>query len=306
LISRKLRIGTRGSRLALAQTKIVTDLLSEATKGLDIQVVPVKTRGDALLPGQRGETDGKGIFTEDIESMLLNGDLDLAVHSMKDLPVKIDPALEIAASPPRGDPRDALVSKGDRAINALPTGASLGTSSLRRKAQLRALRSDLRVVDIHGNVETRIRKIDELGIDGVVLAAAGLDRLSLGEKSSQRFSTSELVPAAGQGALAVEARGDDHEVTKLVSRINDLRTMASTKCEREFAREMGADCTLPIGAFASFNGRSITLTGMIASTDGTNLLKRSVTSTEPTGLGSQLGREMLRLGGDALTAGEVR
>jgi hydroxymethylbilane synthase len=306
LSTRRLRIGTRGSKLALAQTSIVATLLTQAAEGLEVQVVPVKTRGDTLPPSQRGEADGKGVFTEDIESMLLRGDLDLAVHSMKDLSVTIDPALVIAASPPRGDPRDALVSATKKTLDALPDGASLGTSSIRRKAQLLTLRKDLRLVDLHGNVETRIRKMTELGIDGVVLAAAGLDRLSLGKEITQRFPTSQLVPAAGQGALAVQARRKDAEMARLASKIDDPETATATECERDFAKAMGADCTLPIGAFASFEGRSITLTGMIASLDGNSVIRRSASSTDPRGLGTQLGNEILELGGAAILAGGTR
>lgn len=298
----KLRIGTRGSNLALAQTTIVRNMLEDASDGVEFEVIPVKTRGDSLPPAQRGETDGKGVFTEDIESMLLKGDLDIAVHSMKDLSVELNPALTIAATPPRGDPRDALVSKGDLTIIKLPVGASIGTSSLRRKVQLLNIRHDLRVVDVRGNVETRIRKMTEAGIDGVVLAAVGLDRLSLGGTIAQRLSTDELVPAAGQGTLAVEARKNDDGVRRLVSRINDPGTMTVTECEREFARTMGADCKLPIGAFASRNGGSITLTGMIASLDGTRILRHSATSADFLGLGAQLGRDMLELGGARMLA----
>jgi hydroxymethylbilane synthase len=306
LTARRLRIGTRGSKLALAQTSIVATLLTEAAEGLEVQVVPVKTRGDTLPSSQRGETDGKGIFTDDIESMLLKGDLDLAVHSMKDLSVTTNPALMIAASPPRGDSRDALVSATNRSLNSLPDGASIGTSSVRRKAQLLTLRKDLRLVDLHGNVETRIRRMTELGLDGVVLAAAGLDRLSLGKEIAQRFPTSQLIPAAGQGALAVQTRQKDVGMVRLVSKINDPKTMTATECERDFARTMGADCTLPIGAFASFEGRSITLTGLIASLDGTNVLRRSASSTDPRGLGTQLGNEMLKLGGSTILDGGTR
>lgn len=295
-------MGTRGSNLALAQTTIVRNLLEDASDGLEFEVVPVKTRGDVLPPAQRGETDGKGVFTQDIESMLLKGDLDIAVHSMKDLSVELDPALAIVATPTRGDPRDALVSKGNLAIHNLPAGASIGTSSLRRKVQLVKMRNDLHLVDLHGNVETRIRKMTEIGIDGVVLAAAGLDRLSLGGTIAQRLSTDQLVPATGQGALAVEARKNDARVSRLVSKINDADTMTAIECEREFARTMGADCTLPIGAFASRNGRSITLKGMIASLDGTRILKHSATSTNSVGLGAKLCSEMLELGGKRILA----
>ncbi len=299
----RLRIGTRGSSLALAQTSIVRSLLEEFGDGVEFELVPVTTRGDALPPAQRGETDGKGVFTEDIESMLLKGELDLAVHSMKDLSVDLDPGLAIVATPTRADPRDALVSKGNLMIGNLPSGASVGTSSLRRKVQLAKVRKDLRLVDVHGNVETRIRKMAESGIEGVVLAAAGLDRLSLGGRIAQRFTTDELVPAAGQGAIAVEARKSDARAAHLASNINDTDAMTATQCEREFALTMGADCTLPIGAFAFRNGRSITLTGMIASMDGTQILKRSVASTDFVGLGAQLGREMLEAGGARILAG---
>lgn len=303
---RKLRVGTRTSRLALAQTTIITNLLKEATEGLELQVIPVKTRGDVLPASQRGETDGKGIFTEDIESLLLTGELDLAVHSMKDLSLTPDPALMIAASPPRGDPRDSLVSTGNRLLKDLSKGASLGTSSLRRKVQLTALRKDLCLVDLHGNVETRVRKMVEFGLDGIVLAAAGLDRLSLGEKIAERFPPNQLVPAAGQGALAVQTRRRDTEVTRLVYKISDPKTIAATECEREFAREMGADCSLPIGAFASFEGRLVTLTGMIASMDGTGIVRRSISSTDLKGVGTRLAREMLDLSGELTSAGGTR
>ena len=300
---RKLRIGTRGSPLALAQAAIVKNLLEGASEGVELQVVPVKTRGDLIPPAQRGESDGKGVFTGDIESMLLKGDLDMAVHSMKDLSVELDPGLTIAAAPARGDPRDALVAARIGPFEALPRGASLGTSSLRRKAQLLNLRRDLNLVDIHGNVETRLRRMTELRIDGVVLAAAGLDRMSLGGRIAERFSTDLLVPAAGQGALAVEALKRNDEVNRIVSKIGDAKTMAATECEREFARGVGADCNLPIGAFAAHNGRSITLTGMMASPDGTRVLRRSATSTDPAGLGERLGKEMLELGGSTILEG---
>lgn len=295
-MARKLRLGTRGSRLALEQTRLVSEMLSAETPGIEFQVVIVKTRGDSLPPAQRGEADGKGYFTEDIESLLLRGEIDLAVHSLKDLSVELDARLMIAATPRRSDPRDALVSPGFEKLQALPSGASLGTSSARRRVQLLKLREDLRVVDLHGNVETRVGKMKRLGIDGVVLAAAGLDRLSLGRLATERFATRVVVPAVGQGTLGVEVRRRDRDLERMVSRIGDEKTMMASECEREFARAVGADCNLPVGAHASFNGRSLTLTGMIASADG-SVLKRSMTSTEPGGLGRALGEEMLKLGG---------
>jgi hydroxymethylbilane synthase len=297
---RRLRVGTRGSRLALAQTQIVLDLLSREVPGLVAQVQVIKTLGDRLPPEKRGETDGKGAFTEEIESLLLSGNVDLAVHSMKDLSVEVSAGVRIGATPTRGDPRDALVTRGKDVLDDLPKGATLGTSSMRRKAQLLKLRRDLRIVDLHGNVETRISKMGQLGLDGAVLAAVGLDRLSLGRVIAQRFPTDELVPAAGQGTLAVEIRDGDAELEKIVSRINDDGTERATTCERAFARATGGDCYVPVGAYAANNGRSLTLTGMLATPDGSRMLKRTMSATDAEGLGETLAREMMQDGGSAI------
>ncbi len=253
--------------------------------------------GDRLPAEKRGETDGKGAFTGDIEDLLAKGDLDLAVHSLKDLSVQMAIGLKIAATPRRGDPRDALVSAEGTDLSGLPEKAAVGTSSIRRKAQLLGLRGDLEIVDVHGNIETRVRKMAELGLDGVVLAAAGLERLSMGGQIAQRFEVDEVVPAAGQGTIAVQVRRGDTEVERIVSRINDEQTMLASDCERAFARAIGGDCYVPAGAHASVNGRSLTLVGMIASPDGRTVLKKSITSTDPTRLGESLGEELLRLGG---------
>lgn len=296
-------MGTRGSSLALAQTKIVLGLLEDTAPGLGVEVVTIKTLGDRLPPQMRGETDGKGSFTEDIEDLLAKRELDLAVHSLKDLSVDMREGLEIGATPPRGDPRDALISAGGVELLALPRGAAVGTSSIRRKAQLLSLRSDLNVADVHGNVETRVRKMTELNLAGVVLAAAGLDRLSMGERISQRFPVDEVVPSAGQGTIAVQVRRGDGEVERLVSRINDDDTMRASECERAFARAIGGDCYVPAGAHATVNGRSLTLVGMIASPDGRAVLKRTATSADSVALGESLGQELLRLGGDEIIRG---
>jgi len=298
-----VRVGTRGSRLALAQTNAVLAMLSEKVPQLEVQIVTVRTAGDRLPPEKRGETDGKGAFTGDIEELLLKGELDFAVHSLKDLSVVLGGGLKIGATPPRGDPRDALVSVGGVSFPELPAGSLVGTSSIRRKAQLLNLRRDLRMVDMHGNVETRMRKMGELGLGGVVLAAAGLERLSMGERIAQRFSVDELVPSAGQGTIAVEVRKDDDLVGRVVSEVNDEQTMRASECERAFARTIGGDCYVPAGAHATPNGRSMTLVGMIASPDGRTVLKRSATSTDPVGLGETLGEELLQLGGASMVKG---
>lgn len=302
---RKLRVGTRGSKLALAQTNLVLDLLSERNPNIEPQIIPVRTLGDRLPAEKRGETDGKGAFTGDIEELLMKGELDIAVHSLKDLSVELGKGLKVGATPPRGDPRDALVSSGKERLSELPKGAVVGTSSIRRRAQLLSLRKDLNVVDLHGNVETRVRKMSERSLDGIVLAAAGLDRLSMGDRTSQRFSVRELVPSAGQGTIAVQVRGGDGDVERVVSGINDEKTMRASDCERAFARTIGGDCYIPAGAHASVNGRSLTLIGMMASADGKKVLKRTATSTDPVGLGESLGKELLRLGGAEIVRGSA-
>jgi len=303
--ARKLRVGTRGSKLALAQTRTVLEMLSEKAPGIEPQVVTVRTVGDRLPAEKRGETDGKGAFTGDIEALLAKGELDLAVHSLKDLSVGIVGGLKIGATPPRGDPRDALVSSKGERLSDLPKGASVGTSSIRRRAQLLSLRRDLKIVDMHGNVETRVRKMDELHLAGLVLAAAGLDRLSMGERITQRFPVDEIVPSAGQGTIAVQVRKGDSEIERIVSKINDEETMRSSECERAFARAIGGDCYVPAGAHAAPKGRSLTLVGMIASSDGRSVLKRSATSTDPVELGEALGEELLQLGGAEIIRGSA-
>jgi hydroxymethylbilane synthase len=265
---------------------------------VDFQVVTVKTLGDTLPPESRGETDGKGAFTEDIESRLLRGDVDIAVHSLKDMSAVIPRGLRLGATPPRADPRDALVSAEGLRLQDVRKGGRIGTSSSRRRVQLLRLRPDLEVVEIHGNVETRIGKVGASGLDGIVLASAGLDRLSLGERTSQRFTTEEIVPAAGQGTIAVEVREGDSWTERLVTAINDGETMRASECERAFIRAVGGDCSFPVGAYASASGiRAVTITGMIASPEGDGYLKREMTSEDPLSLGRYLAEEMLRMGG---------
>ena len=280
---------------------MVLDAISELTTGLEFQVVTISTLGDRLPPERRGETDGKGAFTDDIEAHLQRGEIDMAVHSLKDMSAELGAGLELAATPARGDPRDALVSPGGLGLDGLRRGARIGTSSIRRKMQLLKLRRDLETVDVHGNVETRIGKLERGSLDGVVLAAAGLDRLSLGGVARHEFEPEVLVPAAGQGTLALETRRGDAATLGIASKINDDAAMRASRCERAFVRVVGGDCSFPVGAYASANGsRSLTLIGMIASPEGGPLLKKKMTATDADGLGRSLAEEMLRLGGAAI------
>ena len=299
-----LRVGARGSRLSRAQTELVAEMLSSRVPGLDLEIVPIKTRGDRVPPESRG-VDGKTAFTGEIEDQLLSGRIDAAVHSMKDLPVQMRDGLMIAATPPRGDPRDALISAGGVDFWRLRPGATIGTSSLRRRAQLLALRADLSVTDLHGNVETRIRKMRELGLDAVVLAAAGLERISESARVTRLFPLEEVVPAAGQGTLAVQVRKGDAETERIVGSIDDASARLESACERAFTKSVGGDCFVPVGACARVAAHYLTISGIIASPDGREVIRRSLTapSGDAESLGKRLGEEMLGDGGETILRG---
>jgi hydroxymethylbilane synthase len=248
--ARTFVVGTRGSRLALAQTHLVIDALSTAHPGLRLEIREITTQGDRST-APLSEIGGQGVFTKAIEDALLRGDIDIAVHSMKDLPPQLTPGLTIAAVPKRGDARDALIAREGRTLADLPPGARIGTGSVRRAVQLKALRPDVECVDVRGNVDTRIRKVDDGEYDAVVLAMAGLERLGLAARATQVFSIEEMVPSPGQGALAVQVRADDAEGRSVVAGIDDAATHAAVDAERAFLATLGAGCRLPIGAFAA-------------------------------------------------------
>jgi len=298
----KLKLGTRSSRLSLAQTEIVVQALKKVHPDLEVEVFPVKTLGDRLPPEQRASVGEKAAFTQDIDDLLLGGVLDLAVHSLKDLPTASRQGIVIAATPPREDARDALVASGNFTLKMIPQGGKIGTSSLRRRAQLLRLRGDLQIVETRGNVETRLKKISDAGLDGVVLAAAGLKRIGESSRISQLFSPYEMVPAVGQGILAVEAREEDKELVMSLSSISDRDTRLSARCERAFSRKLGGDCDVPLGAHAEVSGDTIMLTGMIASADGTGFVKKSHfgSASDPEGLGEDLALSLLAAGGSKI------
>ena len=295
-----LRIGTRGSKLALAQAAIVVDLISRSRPGTLLEVVPIRTAGDA---GGRvvKETDRKLAFTSEIDRQLLEGKVDIAVHSLKDIPSAMDGRLTIAATPPRGDARDVLVTLSGRRLSELHESSVVGTSSIRRKVQLLDLRPGLKVVDVAGNVETRIGRMKERGLEGVVLAAAGLQRLGLASEASQYFSVEEMVPAPCQGVIAVEARQDDHQVMEAVGKIDDPVTHLESACERAFLGRLGGDCNFPAGAYARIGGTELTVVGMIADPEGLSLTRSSLVgpSQGPERLGARLAERLLESGGTA-------
>jgi len=263
-MQRTMLIATRGSALARAQAETVARQLGAL--GVRVELRIITTTGDRLQRAPQMATD-KGLFVKEIEVALLAGEVDLAVHSLKDLPTAIPPGLKLAAVPQRADPRDALVSRAG-GLADLPRGARVGTSSLRRRAQLLRARPDLKILDLRGNVDTRLRKLDSGQYDAIVAAAAGLERLGLDHRITQHLDPQVCLPAAGQGALAVEARADDEEAIGVARGIDDAPTRACVQAERALLAGLGGGCRVPMGALAQVEGGRLRLRGMVASQDG--------------------------------------
>jgi hydroxymethylbilane synthase len=302
-----IRVGTRGSALALWQTHYVLDRLRERAPGVDIAVQEITTRGDRTqaLAVPLTQLGDKSMFVAELERALLAAEIDLAVHSLKDLPGRLDPGLAIAATPKRADPCDALVSRSARRLADLPEGAVVATSSLRRRAQLLHLRPDLRIVEMRGNVDTRLRKaLAPDGPDATVLAVAGLERLGLADRMTERLPADVLVPAVGQGALAVEIRADDGRMRRLLRQIDHKRTRLAVTAERAVLAALGGGCQVPLGACAtvSADGETIRLIAVVAGPDGARLIRveREGSARRPAALGREVARELLRQGGSEI------
>ncbi len=302
-----LTIGTRGSALALWQAEWVAAELLRRHPDLDVQLQRIASTGDAEPNIPLAELGTKGVFTKTIEDALLNGRIDVAVHSLKDLGSVLPTGLALAAIPPREDPRDALVLPLARqgSLDTLPLGARVGTSAPRRRAQLLHLRPDLILLDVRGNVDTRLRKLREGHYDALVLAVAGLRRLRLDDAISAYIDTSTLLPAGGQGALGIETRANDTRVHALVSSLNDAATMACCTAERHMQEVLEGGCRVPIGALARLDGETLTLTGVVASEDGLLLVRDTIVgpASAPAALGEQLARRLLAAGADEILQG---
>ncbi len=294
-----LRLGTRGSPLALIQAQIVRDQLFRANadfqESCDIEIVPIRTSGD-WRPGTKELTflelgGTKGLFTKEIEEALFNGTIDFAVHSMKDVSVTVPSGLVFAATLERADPRDALLSPMAPRLEDLPPGARVGTSSLRRRAQVLALRPDLTVIPLRGNVDTRLKKVAAEEADATILAVAGLKRLGLEKKIASIFETKQMLPAAAQGLLGIQIREDDHEVRTLVQKINHEASSFCSLAERAVLRQLDGSCRTPIAAYATVRGVEIEIEALVAQQDGLRLLRRSIKgkATEAEKLGDELG-----------------
>jgi hydroxymethylbilane synthase len=299
-----VRIGTRGSALALRQAELVAAALRRAWPGLAVELVPIRTSGDTLAHANLAQVGGKGLFVKEIEEALLARRIEAAVHSLKDLPAGVPEGLVLAAFPEREDPRDVLVSRSGDGLHRLPTGARVGTSSLRRKLQLLAGRPDLVVEPIRGNVETRLRKLDEVAYDGIVLAAAGLRRLGLAPAGATTLDPDEMLPAVGQGTLAVEVREEDEATRRLVAALDHAETRAATVAERTFLAAMGGTCTTPLAAYARAEAGRLVLSAFVATPDGSRCLREAETldAGTPADLGRIVADRMLARGAAAIVA----
>lgn len=299
-----VRIASRGSRLALAQTRRVRDRLSRAWPDLTFEITTIETRGDREIDRPLPEIGGKGLFTEALEAALLEGRADLAIHSLKDLPTDIPDGLEIGAVTDRADTRDVWVARpdGPAGPDVVPRGATVGTSSIRRRAQLLALRPDVRVEPVRGNVETRIRKLDEERFDALILAAAGLLRLGLEDRITAFLEPPGWLPAPGQGAIAVQCRSGDPEVDRLLKPIEDPAARAEVDAERMLLHTLQGGCQIPVGARAVVQGDDLALYALIARHDGSEVLTGAARGTagEASALGARLARDLLARGGEEI------
>ncbi len=303
----KIVIGSRGSKLALWQSEWVKARLEALDPGVEVRIDIIKTMGDVRTDVPLSTIGGQGAFTKELEVALLDRRVDVAVHSLKDLPTVTPEGLSITATPEREDPRDALVLRAGSAARAnslkrLAEGAVVGTSSLRRIAQLKHLRPDVQIKDLRGNVDTRLRKLDEGEYDALILASAGLRRLGFGERISAAIAQEEMLSAVGQGSLGVETRSDDAETNALVVRLDDPRTRAAVLAERALLRSLGGGCQVPIAAHATVEGGRLKLDGLVATLDGTQVLRDSLggDAADAARVGEKLAARLLERGAGEL------
>jgi hydroxymethylbilane synthase len=289
-----LRFATRGSALALVQSDLVAAALRAHAPDLEVEYVRITTEGDKDRTTPLSVLGGRGVFVRGVEEALLNGEADIAVHSLKDMPTVDAPGLVIGAVLERADPRDAFIGAQGRRLAELPSGARVGTSSQRRRALLQVMRPDLEIVELRGNVDTRLRKVADGEVDGAVLAAAGLTRLGRIGEATQIFEAMEFLPAPGQGAIAVECRADDTRTLTLVAGIEHAETRAAVEAERGFLAALGSGCSLPVGAYAQVDGELVALRAMIADVDGSApvFADGSAPLTQASSLGHGLGERL--------------
>ncbi|MCG6793616.1 hydroxymethylbilane synthase [Geobacillus sp. YHL] len=298
---RNIVVGSRRSKLALTQTKWVINELKQLGAPFTFEVKEIVTKGDRVLDVTLSKVGGKGLFVKEIEHELLAGGIDMAVHSMKDMPAVLPKGLVIGAVPRREDARDVLVSKGNRMLSDLPPGSVIGTSSLRRSAQLLAYRPDLTIKWIRGNIDTRLAKLESEEYDAIVLAAAGLARMGWSDEVISDYLPLDVcVPAVGQGALAVECREEDEELREWLNRLNDEQTERAVRAERAFLQQMEGGCQVPIAGYAEVKEGTVRLTALVASPDGKEMYKEIVTGADPEAVGRQAAAVLIEQGAKAL------
>jgi len=297
---KRIRIGTRGSQLAIHQTNLVAEFLHETYPQVEVEVAIIKTTGDKILDSPLSKIGGKGLFTKEIEKAIVEGEVDCAVHSLKDLPTELPSRLKIIAFGKREDVRDALIAQDGMKLLELPKGSTVATGSLRRRSQLLHLRSDLNLVDIRGNLNTRLRRLEDEGYVAILLAYAGVKRLGMQDKVTEILEPEKMLPAAGQGIIAVEAHEDTKEINDLLHGFNNSDSESAALAERAFLRKLEGGCQVPIGVYTSFGKKS--LTGMVASLDGENMIKDSVKfdKNSPERSGTTLAEGLLSLGADKI------
>lgn len=301
-IKTSIRIGTRGSALALKQTHWVAQKIGHRYPEVKIDTVVIRTKGDIMQDVSLAKIGGKGVFVKEIEDALLRGDVDIAVHSMKDVPAELPEGLHISTIPEREDPRDVLIAKDNRKIESLPRGARIGTGSLRRGMQIRNLLPDVQIVSLRGNLDTRIRKIELEDLDGIIVAAAGIRRMGWIHRVSQFIPVEIMLPAVGQGALGIEMRTGDPLLSEMLAFMNHSVTAMAVGGERSFLQRLGGGCQLPIAAHAKIQGKGLILKGLVGSPDGRAIITDEIRgdSTDYRMLGMQLAENILSRGGRAM------
>ncbi len=298
----KFILATRKSLLALTQSEWVKSEIEKRCPDVEIELLKVVTRGDRILDVPLAKVGGKGLFVKEIEDALLKKDADLAVHSLKDCPTELPDGLEVSVFPRREDPRDAFISKDGKALSDLPEGARVGTSSLRRLSQLRKIRPDLVIESLRGNLDTRLRKLDEGMYDAIILATAGLNRLGLSHRITMHLDPETMLPAIGQGSLGIEFRSADRRMREILASIHDKDTAVCVRAERAFLLRLEGGCQVPIGAHAVLSGGKINMEGLVADEQGSEVIRRGQTGPvdDPEALGTALADEILEAGGRSI------
>jgi hydroxymethylbilane synthase len=296
---KEIKIGTRASLLAVTQSTWVKEQIEKHNPGTRVELVKIITKGDKILDAPLAKVGGKGLFVKELEDALLDGRADLAVHSMKDVPAELPEGLHLGVVTERENPVDAFISNRYSGVSDLPRGATVGTSSLRRKSQLAHQRPDLVIVDLRGNLDTRLRKLDEGQFDAIIVATAGLNRLGMADRITSLFTPELMLPAIGQGALGLELRIDDQDLLDGISFLNHPETATAVAAERAFLLRLEGGCQVPIGGYAIADARNVTLTGLIASVDGKEILKDRMSgpAESAAAIGTELAEKLLGRGG---------